>query len=114
MIKSTALMRPMKTWSVLEGKKPGIGLNTRTPANPKGALSQDRSSQEVMSATRDSCAWPTSISMHYTCRSQEALVERTPALCTHTPSRIAVATPRTTRTPTLRRGKQDKPLPFIT
>jgi len=28
MIKSTALMRPMKTWSVLEGKKPGIGLNT--------------------------------------------------------------------------------------
>jgi hypothetical protein len=38
MIKSTALMRLMKTWSVLEGKKPGIGLNTRTPANPIGAV----------------------------------------------------------------------------
>src|SRR6266567_5966496 len=40
-------------------------------------------------------------------------VERTPALCAHTPSRIAVATPPT-KSPTLRRGKQDKPLPSIT
>jgi hypothetical protein len=41
-------------------------------------------------------------------------VERTPALCAHTPSRIAVATPPTTKSPTLRRGKQDKPIPSIT
>ncbi len=38
----------------------------------KEYLAKIGSSQEVMSATRDSCAWPTSISMHYTCRSQEA------------------------------------------